>query len=273
MAQTKHKFPEFNHPPVYETVLGLHFSPLKVFSIPHFGLYWAKIRDEYPQQELRPPLSPAIEQFESNLWKETRPKVEFLPMSEVRCWFVRTDGTRLLQVQRDNFLQNWRKIQDSDVYPHYANLKPQFFKEWQTFCNFLEEEKIEIPVVDQCEVTYINHIDMGQGWKSYNELSKVLACWSGQCSGDFLPDPESININSRYLLPDKIGRLHISLQPAIRRRDAKEILRLSLTVRGKPESSNWDHISKWLDLGHEWIVRGFTDITTKQMHDLWGRTL
>ncbi len=273
MTQTKHKLPEFDKPPVYETVLGLQFSPLKGFLIPHFGLYWGKIREEYQQQELHPPLGPTIEQFGADLRKETRLRVELLHAPEVRCWFVGVDGTKLLQVQRDYFLQNWRKIQDTDVYPHYDVLKPQFFKEWRRFCDFLEEEKIEQPVINQCEVTYINHIDIGQERSSYSELSNLLASWSGQGSGRFLPEPESINVNGRYLLPEKKGRLHISLQPAIRRRDAKEILRLNLTARGKPESSNWDHISEWLDLGHEWIVRGFTDITTREMHELWGRTV
>jgi len=35
--------PDFNEPPVIETVLGLQFDSLESFSIPHFGLYWSKI--------------------------------------------------------------------------------------------------------------------------------------------------------------------------------------------------------------------------------------
>jgi hypothetical protein len=61
------------------------------------------------------------------------------------------------------------------------------------------------------------------------------------------------------------------MQPAIRRTDAKEILQLNLTARGKPESSTLQHLLDWLDLGHEWIVNGFTDFTTKAMHDHWGK--
>ena len=163
-------------------------------------------------------------------------------------------------------------MQDTDVYPHYDQLKPKFFQEWRTFCQFLDDTRIERPHINQCEVTYVNHIDLDLGPRRYGDLQKVIACWSGKCSGNFLSDPESVNFNSRYLLPENKGRLHVTLQPAIRRRDAKEILRLNLTVRGRPDSSEIDDVAAWLDLGHHWAVRGFADITTPEMHNIWGRT-
>ena len=41
--------PSFDAPPVNETVLGVEFTPLAKWSIPHFGLFWSRIRDEYPR--------------------------------------------------------------------------------------------------------------------------------------------------------------------------------------------------------------------------------
>jgi hypothetical protein len=134
------------------------------------------------------------------------------------------------------------------------------------------DRHINNPEVNQCEVTYVNHIEIEQGSKSYGSLRNVISCWSGQYSGDFLREPEAVGFNSRYLLQEKKGRLHISMQPAIRREDAKEILRLTLTARGKPASSEPSAIEEWFNIGHEWVVRGFTDVTTKEMHDIWGRT-
>lgn len=264
--------PKFDRPPVYETVLGIQFNILKGFSIPHYGLYWGRVRGDYPKYEVHPPLSPAVEQFGSDSRKQAKSGIEIVPVPDIRTWFLNDNGTILLQVQKDRFLQNWRKVQDSEVYPHYDQLKPKFLQEWRTFCRFLEETEIERPEVNQCEVTYVNHIDVDLGPRRYGDLQKVISCWSGKCSGDFLSDPESVNFNSRYLLPDKKGRLHITLQPAFRRSDAKEILRLNLTVRGRPNSSEVDDIAEWLDLGHEWVVRSFTDVTTSEMHKIWGRT-
>jgi uncharacterized protein (TIGR04255 family) len=262
--------PKFNHPPVYETVLGVQFNSLKDFSIPHYGLYWGKIRGEYPKYEVHPPLSPAIEQFGYDSREKANAGIEIVQSPDVRTWFLNQAGTILLQVQKDRFIQNWRKMQDTDLYPHYDQLKPKFFQEWQRFCSFLVEAGIEKPEVNQCEVTYVNHIDVEP--HDHGKLKKVISCWSGTYSGTFLSDPESVNFSCRYLLPETKGRLHITLQPAIRRRDAKEILRLALTVRGKPDSADLDGIAKWLDLGHEWAVRGFADVTTGEMHKTWGRT-
>ncbi|MGH7825503.1 MAG: TIGR04255 family protein [Candidatus Binatia bacterium] len=264
--------PKFERPPVYETVLGVQFNPLNGFSVPHYGLYWANIRESYPKYEVHPPLSPAVEEFGSGAWKEAKTGIEVVPVPDVRTWFLNKEGTILLQVQKDRFLQNWRKVQDSDVYPHYDQLRPKFSEEWQRFCRFLEEVGIESPDVNQCEVTYVNHIDVDLGPKSSVDLHKVITCWSGKRSGNFLPEQESVSFNSRYLLPEKKGRLHVAMQPVIRRRDAKEILRLNLTVRGKPNSSELNDIVEWLNLGHDWAVRGFADITTPEMHQIWGRT-
>jgi hypothetical protein len=72
-------------------------------------------------------------------------------------------------------------------------------------------------------------------------------------------------------MPNNQGRLPIKLQSAIRHADAKEILQLTLTARGRPASSSLDHVRRWFDLGREWVVQGFADFTTAKMHQLWRR--
>lgn len=272
MTRSQRTLPDFNEPPVVETVLGVQFLPLKKFSILHFGLYWETIKNEFPQSEVRNPLGQVIERFEA---KPPRPFIglELVSAPEVRCWFIDASNTRLIQVQQNHFIHNWRKVKDEDVYPHYDNIKPKFVEEWQRFCDFLAKEELEKPEVNQCEITYVNHIEVGKGWKSFGELNKVITCWSGAYSGNFLPDPESVNLNTRYIFPDNKGRLHVVIQRAIRQLDAKEVLQLNLTARGKPTSSRLEDITEWLDLGHEWIVKGFTDLTTNEMHKVWGRKL
>jgi uncharacterized protein (TIGR04255 family) len=264
--------PDYERPPVVETYLGVQFAPLANFSILHFGLYWAKIRENYPTFQVQPSLGRVIEQFGAEKFVQPKLGVELVSAPEVRCWFIEQSGRMLTQVQRDRFIHNWRKLRPEDIYVHYDNIKPRFSEEWKGFCGFLDEAGLGKPEVNQCEMTYVNHIELGQGWESYGELNKVVASWSGSYSGNFLPAPESINIGARYVLPDKQGRLHIEMQPAITQ-DAKEILQLNLTARGKPKSSNLENILEWFDLGHEWIVRGFTDFTAKEMHEFWGRKI
>jgi uncharacterized protein (TIGR04255 family) len=265
----KRTLPDYDDPPVTETVVGVRFSPLTPFTTRLFNLYGKSISDEYPNVEIREPIARTSEEFGK------RPRVspvEILKGANFRCWYIDKTETRLIQFQRDGFFHNWRKIQEDDLYLHYDNTKPTFEKHWLAFCEFLKTQKLMHPAVDQCEVTYINHIEIGRGWESFGELNRVVSCWSGQYSGSFLPDPESVAISVQYVLPEN-GRLHVNVQPAIRKKDAKEILQLSLTARGKPKTSDVKDLGAWMDLGHEWIVNGFTDFTTKAMHEQWRRKL
>jgi len=44
-----------------------------------------------------------------------------------------------------------------------------------------------------------------------------------------------------------------------------------LTVRGAPQTQDSNGVFGLLDKGHEAIVRGFTSITTAEMHKVWER--
>jgi uncharacterized protein (TIGR04255 family) len=261
--------PEFEQPPVIETALGVEFKPIERWDIPHFGLFWERIRGDFPQYGVQPPLGSQIEMFDK---PPVLPRIDFqlLERPEVRCWFFHSDADRLIQVQRDRFLHNWRKAGDSE-YSRYGKIKPKFQSAWESFCDFLASESLGAPDVVQCEVTYINHIEIGQGWNSMVDLPQVVSAWSGETSDGFLPIPEGVQVVATYLIQDNKGRLHVTLQPAIRIADQRQVLQLSLTARGAPAGSGTAAILEWLDLGHEWVVRGFADFTSEKMHKLWGR--
>ena len=67
-----------------------------------------------------------------------------------------------------------------------------------------------------------------------------------------------------------VGRLHVTAQPAIRKEDRKPMVILNLTARGKPEGEGTDGVLRFLDRGREWIVKTFKEITTSEMHQIWG---
>lgn len=271
MVDTRRTLPDFEDPPVVETVLGVEFAPLEKWGIPHFGLFWSEIRSEYPRFEVQPPLDSQIEKFSKEVGQPRMVRFEVLSQPPVRCWFIDQSGRRILQVQNDRFVHNWRKVGTAETYPHYENIRPIFEPEWERFCRFLESNEVGTPAVRQCEVTYVNHLDQGQGWQTFADLGSVIPCLSGNPTGRFLPVPEDVGLKVRYLMPSDQGRLHIQLQPAIRHADAKEILHLTLTARGRPASSDLADVLNWFDLGREWVVRGFADFTSAKMHDLWRR--
>lgn len=273
MTSQPHTIHDFSKPPVVETVLSVQFTPLSGFSIAHFGLYWQKIREEFKRVEVRPPVAHMKEDFSRGAIRGM-PQfgLELVSEPEIRCWFMDEPGNQILQVQKDRFIHNWQKITGDEIYPRYEAVRGTFDRQWRRFCDFLTEEKLGKPEVNQCEVTYVNHIEYDNGWKTFGELNKVIAPWSGSYSGSFLRAPEKVSLNATYVFPDNKGRLYVFLQPVLRTRDAKEVLQLNLIARGAPSSSETGDLLQWLDLGREWIVKGFTDFTTKEMHKHWGRT-
>jgi uncharacterized protein (TIGR04255 family) len=250
----------------------MQFQPIQKFDVPHFGLFWARIRDQYPRTEIKPAIPDQTEQFGSIAAFTQQLGLELIDVPDLRCWYLDASGNRLVQVQRSRFVSNWRKLTGNEVYPRYPDLREQLQRQWGTFCSFLREEGLETPKVNQCEVTYVNHIEYGQGWRDFGEIDQVIAALATpKSSNRFLPEPERINMGVVYPLAENSGRLHVTFNPVFRRRDGKEVLKMALIARGAPKSSSDDDVFAWLDLGRRWVVRGFADFTTDAMHKVWGK--
>lgn len=255
MTEAEKPIPKFNNPPIVEKLMGIQFEPLQQWSVPHFGLFWQEIRDSFPRFEVQPPI--------------LRGQPGMTIEDSIRCWFFHKSQTKLIQVQRDRFLYNWQRPTTYEEYPHYDTIRPEFAESWQKFCNFLAENEINQPVIEQCEIIYIDHLERGREWQSLSDLPSVINCWSGLSGGLLNAEPELITIQIAYSLPDINGNLTVQLQPASRNEDSKEILQLTITATGKPVSQNVDDVLSWFDAGRDCAVKSFIDLTTKKMHDLW----
>lgn len=262
--------PDFENPPVIETVLSAQFHPLSQMRAAHFGLFWNQIRDRYPKTEERSPLDTVVERFPEPV--KRRLALEF-PIQETpplpRFWFVHRNENELLQVQADRFIRNWRKTGEGDAYPRYERVREWFDRDFLEFQDFASRENLGAIEVNQCEVTYVNHIMAGDGWTSHEDLDKVLTVWTQPVA----PVPgraEDAILHARFPIKDAagrpVGRLHVDVQAALRNADAKQMFVVNLTARGMLGSS-----TEFFDLGREWIVRSFTEITTAEMHKVWKR--
>ena len=274
MSHPTSPFPDFAKPPVIEVVLSVQIDPLPELQSPHLGLLWNKFRSDFPKTQQHPPLDSVIERF--GVRKPDKVTVNFqlgVPVS--RHWFLNEAGTELIQVQQDRFAVNWRKGSDEVEYPHYTSIRSKFQSTLDTFCQFLADERLGDFVPNQCEVTYVNHIFPSEVWEKHGQLDEVMTVVSSDYSDAFLPKPEDIRFAARYVIPGEdgnpIGRLHTSVEPAYRSADSKPIFVLQLTARGRPVGEGIEGIFRFLDIGHEWIVRGFTSITTPRMHKIWER--
>jgi len=266
--------PDFDNPPLDEVALSVQFDPIPGLQTAQIGLLWSKFRKDFPKTEQHPPLDSITERF----GPPKRPSVQLeLAMSPPapRCWFLKEDGTELIQVQHDRFIHNWRKLAADDSYPRYEHVRKQFQSEMETFCGFLEAESIGEFSPNQCEVTYINAIFPGDVWERHGQLGNILAPIDIQYSDGFLGEPENVRFATQHTFLDSdgkpLGRLYFSVSPAFKSPENIPIYLLNVSARGTPRGKSIADIMDFMDTGREWIVRGFTSITTPEMHRIWGR--
>jgi len=263
------ELPDFDRPPAVETFLGFHFASLQNWKTQYFGLFWQEIKDEYPDVQVLPPI-PGEDVVRIELDAQ-RVNLKVQGQIPVRWWYLHADGRRLIQIQSNRFIQNWRKRDAEDKYVHYADLKPSFLEVWERFVSFLKKHEVEAPKIHLCEICYVNNIDRGDAWHNFSDLHKVISGWSGKGATGFLPNPNLVTLNTVYPISAASGTLHVVMEPGRRQSDSTDVIQLSLTAHCRPSSARPGDLSAGLDLGREWIVRGFEDFTTGEMHTLWGK--
>jgi len=264
------KLVEFERPPVAEVSISVTFLPLDRLRTFEILEIWNELfKDQLPAYQQQAPLVPQVEQFGAP-GTQAQMTVQFLSQPpEPRYWFLDESGSNLVQIQQDWFARNWRRIEPSDVYPRFGSVREPFENDLRRLTSALEAKDLGHLEPVQCEVSYINPIEV----KEFPIVSSLIRYWI-DVPGSFLPAPEDLQAHARYVIPgidgEKMGRLHVNIQPAIRSTDNEPIYLLNLTARGVPKSSSINDVMEFIDVCHQWIVNGFADITTEEMHGRWG---
>lgn len=228
-----------------------------------------QVKGEFPNRAEQPSRPPMEERFdEADLSPVRFQLLQGQPTP--LFWFLSEDESQLLQVQQDRFAVNWRKVGTRAEYPRYGRLRERFTHYLGELTDVLSPEKQEALKADWCEVTYINQVDpMAAERPPLREVLSVLR----EPGSDFLPEPEDAQVATRFRIVEEgipIGRLIVNANAAVRAADRAPIWILTLTARLKVTSDSVEGILSRLDLGREWVVRGFVDLTTERMHTTWG---
>ncbi|MCL5046696.1 MAG: TIGR04255 family protein [Actinobacteria bacterium] len=267
--------PSFKKPPVMEVVCGVQFKELSRLSAAHLGRYWAQIIDDFPNVQDAPPLPVILDRSDEAPGDSTKMEVEVSSLPPLRrVFFIDKSDTRVIQLQENRFHYNWRRQNESDVYPRYEPVFESFSKRWAEFERFTNNFNLGELKPIQYELTYINHFLEGELWVNTLDLRDIMPtfCWRQQTSNDaFLPVPDGVGWVLRFPHKACQGHLHMALKQGKRTTDSKRLFILDLTVRGKPSSLGRDAMKEWFDSAREWIVRGFTDITSGDAHKIWER--
>jgi len=265
--------PDFDNPPVVETVLSAQFDTLVAMRAVQLGLFWQRVRDEFPNTEEHAALPAVFEQSGDAAPQAVH--LRFEPqetLSLPRLWLLNKSGSEIMQIQNDRFIKNWRKGPTNVDYPHYTPvIKPAFERHFKEFGAFAAEQGLGPIKVTQCEVTYVNHIVSGEGWTHRSEIEKIFTFWKQPSRDDSYPGTaEDFGCRTRFpiLGPDNewIGRLHVEVQPAVNVANKKPMYAMNLTARGMYGTG-----IEFFDVGRRWIVKSFEQLTTEHMHAIWRK--
>jgi uncharacterized protein (TIGR04255 family) len=267
----------FRNPPVDEVVLSIQFASLSKLKSAHIGLFWGRINHRFPDVSEQPAIPPAFETF-GGIRTAPTPMIQLqalLAPPMPRYWFEYAGEADLLQLQQDRLLRNWRQAPDnSRVYPRYEPIREAFRKDMEEFQDWLHLEKLGEVVPNQCEVTYINIIRLPDGSNPHTQLHRISNVWSDKM---VLPSSQTLEHSNVQLVSvfeyqgKLAGRTYITFQPAFTQVSSEPVVKLDITVRGKPLGDTVTAAFDFLDLARVQVVNTFASITTEEMHKFWER--
>lgn len=265
--------PQFDRPPVVETVISVQFRPLVAFSTPLAGWYWKQfLGAEWESCVSAPPLADQFENFEDEtIWAKPGLQIQLSsrPGPE-RLQITSESDDRMIQVQSTRFVYNWRKREDR--YPSYRKLRPEFDAELLRFREFAHKAGLGGLDLNQWEMTYVNHIEKGTLWQSPADWATVLPGYYAPLQGVKGSHVESFAGEWHLEIEPQRGRLHIALQHGhAGLPSGEELMVLQLTARGPIDEKAGLDMDCGLELAHETIVRSFTAMTHAQAHRHWRR--
>jgi len=249
---------KFRNPPVVEVACGVSFNSIQGLDIQSVILLRDEFKKRFPTVEQHEILPVVIEE-ENTL----RIDSSGIP----RMWFISNDNTRIIQLQGNRFLLNWRRFPrtSNDPYPRFPGVYGDFSQLYTQFQQFVRRRGLGSVEPVQYEMTYVNYVESVIGADSAPALPDFA--WR---VGDqrYLPPPLAFDWQTSFLVPDVPGRMHVRIRPpADGEADAAV---LEITVRGRGGASKQSQ-DRWFNGAHEVAVLGFQDLTSEAIRQKWGQ--
>lgn len=268
--------PEFESPPITSVRLSVAFDRLPKVRAAHAGLLWQELGGARQLPEIE-------DLYVEPTADETFPAVRERPPFDLalldrprptRTALRTSDRTRAVELQDDELTFSWTQQPRAGAYPRYSHVRAEFLRVWQAWTRVVEQHGLGSLRPRQAEVAYVNHLLVDIGWSGLEDLARVVRLQWMPTPHGVPQQPEDIHMYQRYVLErdgEPYGRLYVSADTD-RERGGTKALALSLTVRGRPRTSDLDGTLSLLDEGHKIIVKTFVSTTTETMQARWGKT-
>ena len=273
--------PQWERPPLDEVAISVQFNDIPGLKTVHYGLLAERLRKfGLIHHEDKAPIPASFEVFGKRIapiqLQLQAVEAPLLP----RVWYMSEDKHRLVQVQPDKFVYNWRKVEGAGEYPRFDGVVlPEFLERCQAFEAFVKEQRLPALALNQCELSYFNVIEVAEGETFHDAFARVFRFWSDQNvaalndGASFEKDSGNIVLTHVLRAADgsPLARIHTNITAA--ERQTQRVIRLALIFRGPWTNAIDISLMEFFAQGREAIVRLFDTMIADQMHTAWGRTL
>lgn len=262
--------PKFHTPPVTEVFCGVQFDPLPGFSVAYYGRFWEQLKQTYPKSIDQAPVM------------QNRGQSEFITgVVTPRIFLITESENRLLQLQPDRFMHNWRKQGiEQEGYPGFTSIADEFTTQLDALQTFLETENIGLPVIRAIELSFVNFIPAGDLWQNSNDIHQVFPTFSWQPAGfhetntttyldDVLSTPVGLSWNMTFPGKKPAGGLHVMLTQCVFNDTQQGVLDFRLKFTGLPEETSPAGIRQWLNEAEKAMTQAFVALTSPKAHQHW----
>jgi uncharacterized protein (TIGR04255 family) len=256
---------KFENPPISELVVALFYLPILELKAQHVGLYWDRIREKFSLCDQHPII---VNPNDPQPFIEA--PGEFFPLP--RFWFHSEKQPTLIQIQRNAFLLNWRRVPGAGDYPHYESVIQDFWREFEGYAHFIRDVVGgRIDVVQRCELSYINLLEANELFASPTSVSDILPSLSGLAALTSPGARELAGVNATFahrvnanLFIDTVIRVGL-------RSDTSGLgLSFELKAHGSPPDLSLASARDWYESAHDATYKLFLDATSKQAQEtLW----
>lgn len=258
---------QFTASPLGEIVLGVQYSAVPNYKTVHSMKIWDMFRDKYPKLQEHPVIDPQVEVFGPESQQAQQPRIRLgSGTAGARLWFVNDDESRLLQFQPDRFVANWRREFDAHPDPGFDELTGEFRSYLDLLSAHFAEDFGYTMDINQAEVSFYNFVPV----HSFADVRQWFNCCN---TGEI--DAEAFNYGFNEVILDNTGlpcaRMNHLLQTLLADDGVQKVVKLSLTLQGKPMSTTIDSAMEFLASGRKAVVDRFQQLATEQTLSVWKK--
>lgn len=246
------------------------FAPVEGFTVGDVGLFWARVRDEFPICQAVDRLRPTIESFGGEL------NFQITLSNEVevpRAFFRNKNANELIQLQSDRFAYNWMRSENSE-YPRHKKTISRFWELFGRFETFLAERGLPEPKLQQCELINVNIAPLQEFGGTYASALKIFSLMQDVPIWPDRIELEAATIQTHYVIKNEegapIGRLHFEINPVRNAASGEDALRFDLIARGPSSPLDRRSAERFFSEARDYINTAFLRLTTDEARRAWG---